>query len=300
MEEVRDIILKYKDIDVGNEISTFKGLVSFSATFYMDVAEIYDAATRVKNIERNPTGFNFNDAAILGLLVRIWKVLKEIVFYYKQNNADIISLLDRQVVETAVIAKYLLLKDEKVIEDYRKCSYKDRIKMFSDSVSNPEFFKTKPGQRLLKSVQKKMAAEGLDKSSFSLQEKNRWRLQGKNFYQIFSEIESETFYKYIYGIPSEGIHGSWNDSMDYHLQRNDDGTFSPYPFYRSVDIRFVGPLLKFCHDPYVLWLKRIEAEDEYLLKALEWTRRMNIKLYGAFESAYETKTDEQSAAPPAN
>jgi hypothetical protein len=35
------------------------------------------------------------------LVVRIWKILKEIVVYYEKNNADIISLLDRQVIKTA-------------------------------------------------------------------------------------------------------------------------------------------------------------------------------------------------------
>jgi hypothetical protein len=289
MKEVQDIILRYKDVDIEKEISTFDGLVTFSTIFYKDVSEIYDAVTRVRNTERNPTGFDFNDAAILGLLVRIWKVLKEIVFYYEKNNADIISLLDRQVIETSVIAKYLLIKGDDAIIDYRKCSYKDRINMILDSKENPEFWETKPGQRLLKSIMDKLGAEGWDINSFEEQKKNRWRIQGKSFYKIFTEIEPKEFYKHLYGIPSEGIHGSWNDSMDYHLQKNEDGTFSTYPFYQGVDIRFVTPILRLCHDPYVMWLKRIDAEDEYLLKALEWTRRMNVKLYNSFESAYEDK-----------
>jgi hypothetical protein len=287
MEEVQKIILHYKDVDFEKEVSTFEGLVAFSTAFYKDVSEIYDVVTRVKNTERNPTGFGFNDAAILGLLVRIWKILKEIVVYYEKNNADIISLLDRQVIEAAVTAKYLLINGDEAIVDYRKCSYKDRINMIRDSKKNPEFWQTKPGQRLMKSIMDKLDAEGWDINSFEDQKKNRWKLQGKNFYKIFAEIEPEEFYKYLYGIPSEGIHGSWNDSMDYHLQKNDDGTFSVYPFYQEVDIRFVTPILKLCHDPYVMWLKRIDAEDEYLLKALEWTRRMNLKLYKSFEIAYE-------------
>jgi len=289
MKEVQNIILRYKDVDFDKEVSTFEGLVSFSTAFYKDVSEIYDVVTRVKNTERNPTGFGFNDAAILGLLVRIWKILKEIVFYYEKNNADIISLLDRQVIEASVTAKYLLINGDEAITDYRKCSYKDRINMILDSKENHEFWETKPGQRLLKSIMNKLEAEGWDINSFEEQKKNKWKLQGKSFYKIFTEIEQEKFYKHLYGIPSEGIHGSWNDSMDYHLQKNDDGTFSAYPFYQEVDIRAVTPILRLCHDPYVMWLKRIDAEDEYLLKALEWTRRVNAKLYKSFETAYETK-----------
>ena len=291
MEEVRNIILRYKDLDFEKEVSTFDGLVALSTTFYKDVAEIYDVVTRVRNVERNPTGFDFNDAAILGLLVRIWKILKEIVIYYEKNNADIISLLDRQVIEASVTAKYLLIKGDEAIIDYRKCSYKDRINMILDSQKNPEFWQTKPGQRLMKSIMDKLETEGWNIDSFEEQKKNRWKLQGKSFYKIFTEIEPEAYYKHLYGIPSEGIHGSWNDSMDYHLQKNEDGTFSVYPFYQAVDIRFVTPILRLCHDPYAMWLKRIDSQDEYLLKALEWTRRMNIRLYNSFEAVYESNAN---------
>jgi hypothetical protein len=48
----------------------------------------------VRNIERNPTGFSLDDAPILGVLVRIWKLLKEIVKYYEADNAEIISVLN--------------------------------------------------------------------------------------------------------------------------------------------------------------------------------------------------------------
>jgi len=286
MKEIRDRLSRYKDIDLERELATFEGLVAFSTEFYRDVSEVLDSITRVRNLERNPTGFNFNDAAILGLLVRVWKILKEIVVYYEKNNADTISLLDRQLVESAVLAKYLLLSEDAVIEDYRKCSYKDRLRVLNDAAAGSEFFKVPAGLRLLASVKEKLEKEGLTTESFEAQKANRWKLQGKNFFQIFSEVEPRDFYKYLYGIPSESIHGSWNESMDFNLSRNDDGTFSVYPFYQQVDIRFVTPLLRLCHDPYVLWLRRIDAADEYLLKVLDWIRETNVKLFGRFEPVY--------------
>ena len=127
MDEIRDIIIKYQNIKIEDELSDFDRLINFSANFYADVAEIYDAVTRIRNVQRNPSGFDYNDAAILGLLIRIWKILKEVVYYYRKDNGQIISLLDRQIIEAAVIAKYLLLSGDEAIEDYRKCSYKDRL-----------------------------------------------------------------------------------------------------------------------------------------------------------------------------
>jgi hypothetical protein len=289
VEEIRARLLKYREIDIDHELSTFNGLVEFSKRFYEDVAEIYDSITRVRNLERNPTGFGLNDAAILGLLVRIWKILKEIVIYYENGNGYIISLLDRQVVEAGVVAKYLLISDDAVVEDYRKCSYRDRLRVLNNAAAGSAFFNTPAGDRLLSSVRVKMERECLTPDSFDTQNRNRWRVQGKTFFDIFSEVEPPEFYKYLYGIPSESIHGSWNDSMDFNLVRNEDGTFSAYPFYQEVDIRFVTPVLRICHNPYLLWLARIDAQHDYLLEVLEWTRTTNIKLFNRFEAAYAAR-----------
>lgn len=290
MDELRDILMKYEKIDIDEALGDFSRLVDFSTVFYRDVAEIYDAVTRIRNLERNPVGFHVNDAAILGLLVRIWKILKEIVHYYEKRNADIIGLLDRQVIEAAVIAKYLLLNGDDVIEDYRRCSYKSRLQTLKRAEESPEFFETPPGKRLVKSIREKLARDGFTENSFHRQRENRWRLQGKTFYQIFSEIENEEFYKFLYGMPSEALHGSWNESLDYDLLRNDDGTFKAYPFYQEVDIRFVTPILRLCHEPYTLWIKRVEIEDEYLSRCLHWTRQVNVRLFEAFDNAFSRRS----------
>lgn len=295
MEEIVKIIDKYKDVDLDRQLSSFDNLKNFSAQFYSDVAEIYDALTRLRNLERNPTGYNFNDAAILGLLVRIWKILKEVVYYYRKNNADIISLLDRIIVESAVVAKYLLLKGDEAIEDYRKCSYKDRLNIRTDTNRSPEFFSSPAGKRLKQSIIDKMNAEGLTINSFKTQKQNRWKLGGKNFYEIFREVEPQELYKYLYGLPSESIHGSWNESMDFNLIRNDDGTFSTNPFYQDVDIRFVTPLIRITNDPYLLWLERIEASSEYIENVFKWINSINVKLFDAFEPAYKSKNDESAS-----
>ena len=285
MEEIRQIILRHKDTDLNQYERDLRKLIDYSSTFYHDVTEIYDIVTRIKNVKRNPTGYGFNDAAILGLLIRTVKILKEVVKYYKIDNGDIVSLLDRQIIESAVTAKYLIIKGEDVIEDYRKCSYKDRLKILTDAERSPEFYKSPPGIRLKQSIIEKFTAEGFTINSFDVQKKNNWKLDGKTFYEIFSEVEPPEFYKLLYGIPSESIHGSWNDSMDYHLLKNKDGTFSAYLNYQPVDIRMVTPLLRITNDVYLLWLKRIDAEMEYITKTFQWINTVNIKLYNLFESA---------------
>lgn len=283
MQELIDILLKYKNRDIPAEISTSCGLSAFSLAFYKDVSEIYDIITRLRNRERNPIGFDFNDAVILGLLVRICKIFKEVVYYYEVNKGDAITLLDRQIIESAIIAKYLLVKGDPSIEDYRKCSYKDRYAILIDHTRSPEFFQTTPGIRLKDSIKRKMKSEGLTLDSFGPQIKNKWRLDGKNFRQIFSEVEPEEMYKYLYGITSESIHGSWNESLDFNLVPVGDNKFLPHLLYQPVDIRFLTPVIRVCNDPFLLWLDRIDAKHEYAVKAFNWMKKVNSRLYEAFE-----------------
>lgn len=86
---------------------------------------------------------------------------------------------------------------------------------------------------------------------------------------------------------SESIHGSWNESMDFCLIRKDDGSFSPFPFFHPADIRYVSPTIRFTNGPFRLWLKRIEADDRYLLEVLDWVDRVNIAIFRKFDEAYD-------------
>jgi len=174
-----------------------------------------------------------------------------------------------------------------VIEDYRKCSYKDRLRILRESKDNSAFFQSKSGVRLLKSVEEKMRLEGFSQDSFAEQKRNKWKLQGKSFFDIFAEVEHEDIYKYTYGMMSESVHGSWNESMDFCLLKNADDTFSAFPFYHPADIRYVTPTLRLCNQPYRLWLKRIDVKDEYLFSVLDWVERVNTRLFNAFDVLYD-------------
>ena len=287
MDEILKITKKYDAAYVSENLDSLDRINSFAVIFAKDVAEIYDCVTRIKNTGRNPTGFSLGDAPILGLLVRIWKLLKEIIRYYEQENAEIISILECPLIEASVVATYLMTSDSSVIEDYRKCSYKDRLRILRDLESGSRFFETKAGKRLLKSVREKMTFENLTTRDFDTQKKNRWRIQGKTFYDIFSEVEHADLYASTYGMMSESIHGSWNESMDWCLLKNEDGTFSAYPFHHPADVRFMAPTLNFCNKRFRLWLERIDAYDENLKNMLDWVERVNTALFFAFDKEYD-------------
>jgi hypothetical protein len=287
MEEIAQILTKYDEEYIRQNFTDVVSINAFALSFYKDVAEIYDTLTRVKNVERNPNGFDLDDAPILGLLVRIWKLLKEIIRSYEQDNAEIISILERPLIEAAVMATYLMRSSDSVIEDYRKCSYQNRLRILRNLKSGSPLFETKAGKRLLNSVQNKMLNEQLTTEDFGEQEKNSWKVQGKSFYKIFALVEDGDLYACTYGIMSESIHGSWNESMGYCLSRNTDGTYSAYPFSQPADIRYVSPTLLFANKPFRLWLERIEAADPTFVYALDWIDRLNRAIFRRFDESYD-------------
>lgn len=291
MEEFVEITSKYQPAYIERCFSSLAGLHEFSATFYSDVGHIYDALTRLKNVDRNPTGFSIEDAPILGLLVRISKLVKEVVRYYERDNAEVIGVLERPMIEAAIIATYLMLNGPDAITDYRKCSYKDRLRILRDLESGSSFFDTKAGKRLLNAVREKMNFEGLTKDDFAEQKKNGWKLQGKNFRTIFAEIAHDDLYAATYGMMSESIHGSWNESMDWGLVRNDDGTFSAFTDYHPADIRFMAPVMSFTIRPFRLWLERIDAYDENTKGTIDWIERVNLRLFREFDNLYAGEYD---------
>ena len=287
MDEIKDIMARYSKEYVREFLDTPEAVSSYAFAFYKDVAEIYDAITRITNVDRNPTGFSLNDAPVLGLLVRIWKLLKQALRYYEEGNAEFTAILERPIIEASVVATYLLSSNDDVIEDYRRCSYKDRLRILRDLENESTFLKTKPGQRLVASVRDKLDIEGFNQDSFAIQKKNKWRLQGKSFFDIFDEVVGGELYASSYGMMSESIHGSWNDSIDWCLIRNDDGTFGPYPFFHPPDVRYVTPLIRFTTPPYRMWLARIDAEAPNLLRVLHWVDKFNAVLYQKFDEVYD-------------
>ena len=144
---------------------------------------------------------------------------------------------------------------------------------------------------MLAAVKDKMDFEGLTKDDFAEQKKNKWRLQGKSFRDIFAEIEHDDLYPATYGMMSESIHGSWNESMDWGLVRNDDGTFSAFTDYHLADIRYVTPIVNFTIKSFRLWLQRIDLYDDNFKGTMDWIERVNTRLFHSFDGLYDGEYD---------
>ena len=64
IDEIEKIINRYDEAYVSDSLRSLDDINRFTGTFVKDVAEIYDSITRMRNIERNSTGFDLEDAPI--------------------------------------------------------------------------------------------------------------------------------------------------------------------------------------------------------------------------------------------
>ena len=241
--------------------------------------------SRMRNVERNSTGFSIDDAPILGLLVRTWKLLQLIVSIYKEDSAEYASIAERSLIEVAVTATYLLRSDASTMEDYRRCSYRNRVKMLEQAAAGSEYYRGEAGQRLLRSINEKLALEGLDEHSFEEQIQNNWRVQGKTFHAIFKEVVDESLYPVAYGMLSESVHGSWQDVRSFSLRGNVSRGFVPLYEPLRVSVGHVSLIVLFATLPFREWAARVQL-DPHIEDVLDFVDKLNAVLFDKYWSLF--------------
>lgn len=294
MNKITDIRAKYSVDDINRDLKSADQVNDYALDFFKDVTKVYRLAIDQRNPIRNPSGYSLTDAPILGLLVRMWQLSSLVVRYFEHENGEYIATFHRPLMEASVTALHLLRQGDAVIREYRRCSYKDALRILRDYKAGSPFFKTRAGRRLLTSIREKLALEGLTEDSFSPQKRNGWRLQGKSFFRIFESMFPAESYPFVYGLSSESIHGSWNNSMDWSLIPNEDGTYSAYPLFKSPDLRLVSSAIQCSTRAYRLWLERVEADNDSLIDALDLIERINSAIVHRFDELFDGQV---SAAP---
>ena len=297
MQEIDRIWLKYEDGRVLDRLESLDDVNQLALTFSKDVARTLRLVTQQRNPNRNPSGYGLTDAPIVGLLTRVAKLFRLVCRFYELDNGEYLAVFSRPLIESAVVATYLMRQGDDAVEDFRLCSYKDTLRILRDYESGSQFFRTPAGVRVLRSAYDGLALEGLSKKCFAQQKRNRWRLQGKSLYGIFGEVAGPAEYPFVYGIMSESIHGSWNESMDWCLSRNDDDTFSAFASFVGVDARALLPLVRYATPPYALWIERIQLQDDSLRQTLDRIQDYSRTIYFKFDELYDGPTDGTSATP---
>ena len=286
MDEIEGILTKYDRAHLERLFTSTPDADQLTLAFYEDAAEILDILSRLRNIDRNPTGFSIDDAPILGLLVRTWKLLQLIVWIYREDSAEYAAIAERSLLEAAVTATYLLRSDQSTMEDYRRCSYRSRFKMLEQAASGSKYYRSKAGHRLLRSINEKLALEGLDEHSFKEQIRNGWRVQGKTFHAIFKEVVDENMYAVAYGASSESVHGSWLEVRSNSLRGNVNRGFLPLYEPLRASVGHVSLIVPFATLPFGEWAARAHLDIPYIARVLGFIDKVNGRLLDKYMSLF--------------
>jgi hypothetical protein len=86
---------------------------------------------------------------------------------------------------------------------------------------------------------------------------------------------------------SDSIHGSWNESLDWCLTRQEDGTYKPNLFSYPADVRFMAPTVHYMNEPFRLWAQRIGVYDEDTRGLLDWIEKVNTAIFMKFDAMFD-------------
>ena len=214
------------------------------------------------------------------------ELLKLIVWIYNEDCAEYAAIAQRSLIEVAVTATYLLRSDESTLEDYRRCSYRSRFRMLEQAAAGSEYYRSKPGHRLLRSIKEKLAFEGLDEHSFEKQIRNDWRVQGRTFHRIFKEVAGEDLYVVAYGTFSESVHGSWQDVRSFSLRGNVARGFLPLYEPLRVSVGHVSLIVPFATLPFRGWAARVQLDGPYIEEVLNYVDKLNGRLFEKYGSLF--------------
>ena len=282
MDEIQAILAKYDRDYLARLRATTSEADRLALAFYEDVAEILDILSRGKHVDRNPTGFSIDDAPILGLLVRTWKLLKLVIWIYKEDSAEYAVIAERSLMEVAVTATHLLRSGASTMEDYRRCSYGNRFKILQQAAAGAVRYHSKPGRRLLRSIRDELALEGLDENSFEQQIASGWRLGGRSFRHIFEDVMGKNLYDVAYGATSESVHGSWQDIRSYSLQGDPAHGFYPRYGPLRVNVGHISLIVPFAILPFREWAPRVQLDDPYIDKVLNIVEGLSSRLFDKY------------------
>ena len=155
-----------------------------------------------------------DDATILGLFVKQFKYLQDLVASYRSENTHLFFLVQRIRYETIIKMTYLI-KYPSARREYRLKSYKNRYKIYKEKTDDP--------------VYKVMISKFLDDivsddfSTGDFEQIKDWRLGSKSFDKIVADVDYAENYKLAYGIPSDMIHSDWGEIRQLYLKQTEDG-----------------------------------------------------------------------------
>ncbi len=209
-----------------------------------------------------------NDATVVGLFIKQFKLFKDLYNAYKSGNTHLCMILNRIIYEAFIKMKYLIAHGIEAQKDYRLYSFKNRYNFYKETKDK------KDGYSL---VRNKKFLLDLEEEGFTLDDlKNLKRsFGGKNMSQLIEEIDGKGLYNSLYAMMSDTIHSDWGETRQMYLQKNEDNMYFPKYEKEEIHGRILVPVVQIIissTESFIKWRKYNEYNGFFQPLLLEMKR----------------------------
>ena len=173
--------------------------------------------------------WNRDEAVIGGHLVRLYKLINALLEQTCQRRREISFIYVRLAFECIINLRYLIAHaSDELFRSYRAYSLKHEHKLLKQIEKNIE---ARGGEelpierRMINSIHRSFEVSGITADTFKIGGLKNWG--GKNIFEKAQAVGLETAYLAAIGGGSHSVHGNWQDLLEYHVEKTDDGSFKP-------------------------------------------------------------------------
>jgi hypothetical protein len=246
--------------------------------------ELYKEAASVVNfvahLAPEEGGWPRNQAICGGLMIRIFKLMLVVTqLSAKRDRGEVVYLLNRSIMESAVNLEFLVRKnDDKIFDQFVSYSLGPERELY-DLIQ--EKIKERGGK--VEPIERSMLAS-IDRtcraSRVRIEDvKRKYGEWGGGIRERLKALDKEERYVAVQRVPSHAVHGTWVDVYQNHLEHDaETDQFRANNGFVAVDARFLGPVGVIALEatrPYVERFFSQIPESETLVEGIDdLTRRI--------------------------
>lgn len=224
LPEIEKTILDFETIAEFKSEEDFNGL---SVSLLIETGSYVCIAGSM--LPANTKTWSSDQAVIGGHFVRLYKLISALLDQTCQHRREISFMLARMAFECIVNVTFILNNySPELLFSYKAYSLKHEKKLMNRIKKNIEKRngETQPiEERMLKSINRSFTKSGIDPEDVKAKELRNWG--NKNIYEKADNVGLGDAYLAAFGGPSHGIHGNWQDLLEYHLKSDEEGNFTP-------------------------------------------------------------------------
>jgi hypothetical protein len=231
-------------------------------------------------------GYTKHRAIVVGHMVRITKLYEGLLIHVAKRQLELAAIFTRLIFEAAVRLEYLIKSKNKSasFRSFIFTSYKPEKEILEDlndkASSRPLIQIEKRMRRKVKSRLKK------DRIPINQLINNRnWRLDGKDFRRMLTDIGRGDIYAYVFGSSSHTVHGDWYD-ISLHQIKKQGRYYLPDLSFDDPDPRIACSDTAICLGTSYGFLKWNRSDpDNYVSPIIVKLAKLNRAVDTAHESS---------------